>query len=269
MTRMLHIARTASRPALHDPRRNAMLGALPDKSYYALEPYLRIRERSAGVSLWMRGEPPASVYFPLCGVIQVTLAVGPRQIEVAQIGHEAAAGGLGGGAAAATCGATMTEATIASIEAATFRHLANWDRALGAATERACSWIALQAQCRAGCNAVHRTEARLSSWLLDAASRSADGRVIARQEDIAASLGLLRTTVTQAAQLLAADRLISYHRGRIDLRNRDGLKARACGCYAALSPPHWPFAAAKLQNISDAPPIAAAAVHPRPEAIRR
>jgi hypothetical protein len=41
--------------------------------------------------------------------------------------------------------------------------------------------------------------------------------------------------VTAAAQELQSRRFIRYRRGRIEIINRDGLKAAACECYEVVS----------------------------------
>jgi hypothetical protein len=46
-------------------------------------------------------------------------------------------------------------------------------------------------------------------------------------------LGVRRVGVTVAAGELQAAGLIHYHRGAMQVRNRTGLEARACSCYAA------------------------------------
>jgi hypothetical protein len=47
-------------------------------------------------------------------------------------------------------------------------------------------------------------------------------------------VGLRRSSVTAAAQKLQSRRFISYRRGRIEIINREGLKA-ACECYEVVS----------------------------------
>jgi CRP-like cAMP-binding protein len=218
-----------------------MLAALPDASYAALLPELRIRDVPPGAPLWDHGDPPTRVYFPMTGVIQVKLSMKEALIEVAMIGREAAAGGIGGAGAAMTSGTMLTGGRIAMISAATFRQRSNWHRATGEATQAACGWIATQAQQLCACTSTHRVPQRLSRWLLHVADRVTGDRFDATQEDIALSLGLSRTTVTLEAQGLRDQGLIAYHRRQIKIVDRKRLMACACECYAALAPARWPL----------------------------
>lgn len=228
--------------ATADPRRNAMLAALPAASYAALLPHLRVKALPAAISLWDHGEMPKRVCFPLSGVIAVTLAVhGDGLVEVAKIGRESAAGGIGGAAAAATSGTTLTESVIASIPARKFREIANWDRPTGEAVETACAWIAQQAQQLCACSACHKVGERLSRWLLHVGDQVTGDRFDITQNAIAVALGTRRTTVTIHAQGLMAEGLITYRRGKLRIVNRPALTACACECYAALAPARWPF----------------------------
>ncbi len=57
-----------------------------------------------------------------------------------------------------------------------------------------------------------------------------------RQEELADTLGLQRTTVTSAARSLQAKGCIVYRRGNIRVLTRDGLIEAANGCYAPEGP---------------------------------
>ena len=47
-------------------------------------------------------------------------------------------------------------------------------------------------------------------------------------------LGVRRTTVTVIANVLQQAGLIRYHRGQIEIVDREGLEAKACECYEAI-----------------------------------
>jgi Mn-dependent DtxR family transcriptional regulator len=53
-------------------------------------------------------------------------------------------------------------------------------------------------------------------------------------EFLAAMLGVQRTTVSLGAGELQQRGLISISRGRVTIRDREGLKRRACECHRAL-----------------------------------
>ncbi len=54
------------------------------------------------------------------------------------------------------------------------------------------------------------------------------------QEFIAQMLGVRREAVSSAAGALQQQGLLRCRRGRVILLNREGLRARACSCYAEV-----------------------------------
>src|SRR5258707_14313795 len=111
---------------------------------------------------------------------------------------------------------------------------------IGRAAAFFCVCLLAQSQQLAACTAVHPADARFCRWLLQSAER-VEGEVIpSTQETIAQALGIRRTTVTLIAQGLQMEGMISYRRGKIRIRNREGLRTAACDCCAALGRANWP-----------------------------
>jgi len=88
----------------------------------------------------------------------------------------------------------------------------------------------------AACNRHHSLEQRLCRWLLMCLDRLPEGArtVVMTQEMIAGVLGVRREGVTRAAGHLYQAGLIVYHRGRLTVLDQEGLRARACECYAVM-----------------------------------
>ena len=84
------------------------------------------------------------------------------------------------------------------------------------------------------CNRLHDAEQRLARWLLTAHDLTGAKSILLNQGLLADVLGARRTTVTLAAGALRRRKLISYHRGQIQILDHVRLKAAACECYATV-----------------------------------
>jgi CRP-like cAMP-binding protein len=84
------------------------------------------------------------------------------------------------------------------------------------------------------CNRHHSLDQQLCRWLLLSLDRLPSNDLVMTQELIANMLGVRREGVTEAAGNVQKAGLIEYSRGRITVRDRAGLEARACECYAVV-----------------------------------
>jgi len=233
------VANTYPRPH----HRNAVLAALSSRAFSIIESHLRHRDFAEGSVLWDAGVPTERVYFPLSGVISVVLPVKDGSgIEVASIGREAAAGLSYGPAQfrSVTQGITLISGTFSYISSSALASAAKQCDEIARAAGICCDWLLAQSQQLAACNAVHPADARFSRWLLQSAERIEGDVIPSTQETIAQALGIRRTTVTLIAQGLQMEGMISYRRGKIRIRNREGLRAAACDCCVALGRENWP-----------------------------
>jgi hypothetical protein len=69
--------------------------------------------------------------------------------------------------------------------------------------------------------------------------RSRRDRFRVTHESLAPMLGVRRVGVTVAAGGLLNEGLIRYHRGEIEVHDRDGFAARASSCYEADRSAYW------------------------------
>lgn len=214
-------------------RKNSLLAELSAPALAALQ--LECRDFTHGTVLWSPQQPTGGIYFPLSGVIAVTLRSDKLDVEVAAIGRddmtaEPVAGAL---SQARTRGAVLTDGRFSYVTAAQFATAASHSHELRRMAILAAGRLLEQAQRLAACNAHHLTVARMSRWLLTAAD---GGTVVtATQDTIAAHLGLRRCSILQAAQRLRDKGIISPGRGRITIRDRAALTAAACNCHAAAT----------------------------------
>jgi CRP-like cAMP-binding protein len=87
---------------------------------------------------------------------------------------------------------------------------------------------------KAVCNAHHKLEERLCTWLLMVQDRSSEHQLPLTHEEIAQHLGARRAGVTSTCNALREAGIINYRRGQIAIVDRNGLEAIACQCYRAL-----------------------------------
>jgi CRP-like cAMP-binding protein len=81
------------------------------------------------------------------------------------------------------------------------------------------------------CNRLHSMEQRCARWLLQTHDRVDKDEFPLTQEFLAQMLGTRRASVSEVANKLGKENLISYTRGVIHIRNRKGLERRSCECY--------------------------------------
>jgi CRP-like cAMP-binding protein len=82
------------------------------------------------------------------------------------------------------------------------------------------------------CKVSHRVEQRLARWLLMTRDRVQDDELPMTQETLARMLGVHRPTISTAAEALQERGVITYHRGKIIITDRQGLLAASCEHYA-------------------------------------
>jgi hypothetical protein len=96
-------------------------------------------------------------------------------------------------------------------------------------------WMLLQAQQLVACAAVHTAAQRVCRWLLSCHQRMETATIPSTQEQIAALLGIRRTTVTLVAQSLHEKGIIEYRRGKIMITDPAKLKSWLANAAAS-----WP-----------------------------
>jgi CRP-like cAMP-binding protein len=84
----------------------------------------------------------------------------------------------------------------------------------------------------AACNRRHSIAQQLSRRLLMGLDRAQSDELAMTQEAAANLLGVRREGVTAAALQLQRSGTIRYHRGRIEILDRQALEDHACECYA-------------------------------------
>jgi len=216
------------------PIANSLLAALPREDYQNLLGELEPLTLSSGEVLYEPGERIRQVYFP--GDAQVSLLIvmpDRKALEVGLVGREGMVGiPLVLGAEVSSVRVLVQGSGSAlRMKAASFRDALGRCLALQRELYRYAYAKLGQARQTAACNRFHQVEARLAGWLLLTRDRVRSDQFHLTHEFVAATLGIRRVGVTNAASALQRRKLISYHRGNIRILDRKGLKAASCGCY--------------------------------------
>jgi CRP-like cAMP-binding protein len=194
-------------------------------------------ELESGDVLCEHDEPYPYAYFPIGGIISLVTIVGRyRPLEMGLIGNEGMLGAtLVLGVNIAPMQAVVQSAGAAwRMTAAQFEKALHSTPALRRTIHRYLYVLLTQFAQSAACTHFHEIEPRLARWLLMTHDRSHADHFYLTHKVLAAMLGVRRSGITLAAGALQQRGLIRYVRGDINILDRPGLEAAACGCYGAL-----------------------------------
>ena len=177
-------------------------------------------------------------YFMNRGVVSIIRVLSQgKSVEVGLTGNE----GFVGLPVIAGFKTSPTRAVI-QISGSGYRlHVREFQRAIrdgsrfGGRLHRYAQELSVQTIQIAACNRLHEVDQRLARWLLMTQDRVGESTFTLTQEFISHMLGSRRASVTVAAGILQKDGLIHYTRGRVTIKDRSGLEAAACECYAGIT----------------------------------
>lgn len=221
-------------PSGTEPR-NLLLAALPQPDRD------RVLQSVEAISLTLKevlhkpGQPIEEVYFPgggFCSI--VTVLEDGSMVEVATVGREGMVGTNAISERVSPISAAMVQGAAdlcyrMSVDA--FRQEMNRRGPFFDVVTRYTDALLYLIMQSTACNAVHTVEQRLARWLLMAQDRMEADEFTLTQEFAAMMLGATRPTVTVVAGTLQRAGLITYHRGRLRIVNRQKLEAASCECY--------------------------------------
>jgi CRP-like cAMP-binding protein len=215
------------------PIANSLLAALPRDEYRSLLGDLEAVTLTSGEVLYEPGERIRHVYFPNDAQVSLLIVMAEKALEVGLVGREGMVGiSLALGVEASSVRVLVQGSGGAlRMHAASFRESLGRCPALQSELHRYAYAKLVQARQTAACNRFHQVEARLAGWLLLTRDRVRSDQFHMTHEFVAATLGIRRVGVTNAASALQRRKLISYQRGNIRILDRKGLKAASCGCY--------------------------------------
>lgn len=220
------------------PETNRVLSTLSRKDSKRLTARHEQVKITYGDILCEPGKRLRHVYFPNSGIISLlTPVAGHASVEVGLVGREGMAGmALFLGLDVSPVRMLVQGSGLAvRIEATAFRHEIAHNPPLRRALNHYLYGFMAQVAQTTGCNRFHRTEPRLARWLLMTQDRAMSNELQLTQDFLAQMLGVRRSSVTLAAEILREKRLIRYSRGHITIISRQGLERAACGCYRAVN----------------------------------
>lgn len=216
---------------------NLFLDHLPAPAMEVLRPSLIPVTLTNAQIVYDYDETMEDVLFPTGSVISVLLEMSNGDTaEVGIIGRE----GMTGLAVALGQSTTNQRSIVQvpngalSMSAKRFRAAVEAEPELKAFTLRYAQAVLMSAVQLSACNSLHPTDERCARWLLMSHDRVGDDLLRLTQEFLSQMLGVRRASVAVAASALQAAGFISYSRGQIIIRDRNGLESASCECYESL-----------------------------------
>lgn len=214
---------------------NLILSSLSAAEFADLSPYLERITLTTGQIIGQSGQALHHVYFPLsCSLSWVAHTADGESDELALVGRDGLIGVpliLGGSAMQHTvqvqCGGEALR-----MSADVFVRQLSAQARLHKLALLYVQWQMGQMAQSIVCSRHHAVSERLSHWLLSNAHGANTQELRVTHETISHMLGVRRESITQAAGRFQAAGWIANSRGKITLKDREGLSAMACECHA-------------------------------------
>jgi len=214
--------------------RNRLLAALRPEDFALLRPHLEPALLEHRQVLADYDTPIAHAYFPESGIVSMAIASPDgHMVETMMVGCEGLVGlpvVLGVDQASAKLFVQMPGHGW-RIDADRLRELCVRSPPLHQVMLGYAHAAFMQVAYTALSNAAHSVEQRLARWLLMAHDRTNGDEVTLTHDFLALMLNIRRPSVTNTLHILEGMRLLRAARGRITIRDREGLEALASAAY--------------------------------------
>jgi CRP-like cAMP-binding protein len=223
-------------------QRNRILNALSNADLALLQPHLERVPLAFRQRLQSSNRQISNVYFPESGIASVVAVGGGerRQAEVALVGRDGMTGlPIVLGVERSPCEIFIqVEGEGQRISALNLLDVMGQSITVLNCFLRYAHVFAVQSGYTALANAQGNIEERLARWLLMTRDRVEADEMLLTHEFIALMLGVRRAGVTMALKAFEDKGLIETARGRVTMKDRDGLEESANGLYG---PPEAEF----------------------------
>jgi CRP-like cAMP-binding protein len=219
-------------------QRNHLLALLPQADRQALETQADIVSLQAYDELYAVDSTIEHVYFPLTLMASILVEAGnSTEVELATVGNEGMLGSMIVLNVWRAWGRTLVQVGGLAVKlpvSALLTHLEQQPLLHTILAQYQDAFTRQLFQVGA-CNLLHTMEERCARWLLMTEDRVGQATFALTQQFLAQMLGVRRATVGLALGLLKQAGLITYVRGRFQIRDRAGLEAVSCPCYARIT----------------------------------
>jgi CRP-like cAMP-binding protein len=218
------------------PFDNQLLATLPEDDFSALEPHLQTTELRRGQILAQSGDEITRVHFPHSGIISCVVQVADGDIvQTGMVGRDGAVGVAQALDDKVSINRIIVQlpGTASVINRDALREAVRLRTAIRSLLASYEQFFVAVIQQTAACNALHPVRARMCRWMLRMNELVGENLPLT-QDDLAAMIGVRRTSVTDIAGQLHAEGLITYKRGNLHIEDVGGLKQSSCECHEAV-----------------------------------
>jgi hypothetical protein len=206
--------------------------------FQRLRPYLKTRAVAVKEVLHPLNQPVRDIIFPNGGVASVTTVLKDgSMVEIATAGDEGFVGINALFGADMVGGETMMQVPDTNVETLPveiFHREQQQGGPFADCAQRYSQGFPMLMMQSTACMARHSVQERCCRWLLMTHDRVRQGDFNLSHEFLAMTLGSTRPTVSVVAGILQKAGLIKYVHGYITIRDRHGLGAASCECYATV-----------------------------------
>ncbi|HEY4677960.1 MAG TPA: Crp/Fnr family transcriptional regulator [Candidatus Angelobacter sp.] len=223
---------------LRSSYKNAILASLPKAEIARLAPHLTPLELPVNVTLQEAEQEITHGYFLESGLASMVVEMSNgNTVETAITGRDGLVGLpiLLGTESMPTRAFIQIKGAGYKIKARQLREQVENSKILQSRTNSYIQANLMQTVQTAACNRLHDIAERLARWLLMCHDRMESDTFSITHEFLGHMLGTPRSTVTLAAGILQKAGLVDYSRGKIHVRDREGLKKVSCECYSTIS----------------------------------